>query len=184
MHSHVCYKLQVKVSFLAIWVGTICLFQAFINFIIAAENTTPKLSQFYASNRELTPVFHFHLPVVSNAKSIICMAAFSERVNRVFFSHIESDFFFPKNRKPPHFVSQRKKQCLFLSQNFTKHFTWHSRAGTSLSSSANVLIHFAQSLNRNWFHAQVCLFWHLKFNCCILQNLHWLLFIESVLGIP
>lgn len=91
MHSHVYYKLQVKISFLAI-----CLFQAFINFISAAENIRPKLCQFYASNRELTPVFHFHLPTASNAKSITCMAALSESVNWYFFPHISCDFFFPK----------------------------------------------------------------------------------------
>lgn len=96
MQSHVYYKLQVKFSFLAIRVCIICQFQAFISSISATENTRPKFCQFYASNRELTPVFNFHLPAVSNTKSTTCMAALSKSVNWVFF--------------PPHFI------CLFLSK--------------------------------------------------------------------
>lgn len=122
MHSHVYYKLQVKIYFLAIWAGTICLFQALINFVSAAENKRPKLCQFYASKRELTPVSHFHLPAASHAKSITCMAALLESVNWYFFPHFI--FFFPKNKKCPHFfMSERQSQQLFLSQNFINHST-------------------------------------------------------------
>lgn len=157
MHTHVYYKLQVKISFLAIWVGTFAC--SMLSYILSAENKRLKVCQFYASNRELTPIFHFHLPDASNAKSATCMAAFLESLNWVFFPHISSGFFFPKTKKSPHFfVSERQNQKLFLSQNFTSHSTWHSRTGTLLSSTAIVLIHFTQSLNRNYFHVQVCLF--------------------------
>lgn len=122
MHSHVYYKLQVKISFLAIWAGTIFLLQAFINFVSAAENKRPKLCQFYASKRELTPVSHFHLPDASHAKSITCIDALSESVNWYFFPTFR--LFLSKNQKNPHFfMSERQNQQLFLSQNFINHST-------------------------------------------------------------
>lgn len=53
MHSHVYCKFQSKRSYLASWVGYICLFQALIKFISPAENPRPKLCQFCASNKEV-----------------------------------------------------------------------------------------------------------------------------------
>lgn len=90
----------------------------------------------------LTPVSHFHLPAVSNAQSITCMAALSGNGNQVFFPHISSgsNFFFPKTIKPSQlFATDRQNQQLVLGQNLTNRSTWHSGAGTSLSSTVNIL---------------------------------------------
>lgn len=60
----------------------------------------------------------------------------------VFFPHVSSgsNFFFPKTVKPPQlFMSERQNWWLFVSQNLTNHSTWHSRAGTSLPSTVNIL---------------------------------------------